>query len=69
MIEQTFSTIKSKEVGGVKGYIHSTNPDGTINVCFNLNTIAPKVHHLHKYDPNYLNQYYEINGTMKWTLD
>lgn len=68
-MQKEFNLIKSREVAGVKAYIHSENSDGTLNVCFNLSTYAPKPCHLHRYQKDYLEQYYQSDGTTKWRID
>ena len=62
-----FNVIKSKEVN-VKGYVHSQNADGTLNICFNFNTMYPSQKHLFRYTQEYLEKYYTPDGTLKWTL-
>ena len=69
MMEQEFNVIKSKEIKSVSGYLHSKNEDGTFNVCFNFNTISPKPRHMHRYTAEYLDKYYKMEGTVKWSLD
>lgn len=69
MIEQTFNVVKSKEVKNIRAYIHSKNEDGTLNLCFNLNIINPQPHHSHRYTRDYLEMYYEADGTVKWRMD
>ena len=68
MIEQEFNIVKSKEVRSVRAYIHSKNVDGTLNLCFNLNTINPRLVHFHRYTQEYLDMYYESDGTMRWRI-
>lgn len=68
MLNLEFNAIRSREVKNVKGYIHSENPDGTLNVCFNLSTIYPQAKHLHRYTKEYLEKYYVHDGTTKWVV-
>lgn len=69
-VDREYNVIKSREIKHLKGFIHSKNPDGSFNVCFNLNLINPAPKNLHKYHPAYLEKFYEFDGTtIKWSLD
>ena len=69
MLNKEFNLIQSKEIKTNMGYIYSKNDDGSFNVCFNLNTICPQPRHLHRYEASYLEQYYKLNGILRWKLD
>ena len=68
MIDKEYNLIKSKEIKTLIGYIHSKNSNGSFNVCFNLNTMEPKPKHLHIYQENYLEKYYQLDGVLRWKL-
>lgn len=68
--KREYNVIRSKEMKQHKGFLHSQNPDGSFNVCFNLNSINPAPKHLHRYQPSYLEEFYELTGeTIRWSLD
>jgi hypothetical protein len=69
MIDKSFNLVHSKEIKNITGYIHSQNTDGSLNICFNLNTINPKPWHLHRYQEDYLEKYYRVEGILKWSVD
>jgi hypothetical protein len=68
-VDRQYNEIRSKEIKHLKGFIHSQNADGSFNVCFNTNLINPTDKHLHRYTKDYLEQFYEITGTViKWSI-
>ena len=68
-MDKEFNSIKSKEIKNIRGYVHSKNADGTLNVCFNMGSYAPKPNHLHRYTEAYLEKYYQVDGKIKWVFD
>jgi hypothetical protein len=68
-VDKEYCRIRSKELKYLTGYLHSQNPDGSFNVCFNLNTVNPLSRHLHRYEKSYLDEFYTLDGVIKWQLD
>ena len=61
---------RSKEVKSVFLKVMGQNPDGTIAVSFAVSHFVPAPKHMHNYQKDYLEQYYEKTGDVQnWIID